>query len=72
MGKYSEKRVVQKSSRGGWEVLKPGASRASARADTFECAAARGRAILRQAGGGELIIKGEDGRIRDADAVPAA
>lgn len=70
MAKKPEKRVVQRSDHGGWEVTKPGAQRASARTDTQKQAMDRGRDILRKAGGGELIIKDVHGRIRDADTIP--
>ncbi len=54
---------------GGWDVVAPGASRASAHRDTQAAAIDRGREIVQKAGGGELRIHGRDGRIRDSDTV---
>lgn len=55
---------------GGWQVVAPGARRASARTDTQAEAQRRGREILKGLGGGELTTHGQDGRIRDSDTVP--
>lgn len=57
---------------GRWQVIAPGASKASAIADTQRDAISRGREIVHNAGGGELRIHGRDGRIRDADTIPPA
>jgi hypothetical protein len=70
MAEKPNKRIIQKSDRGGWDVVKPGAQRASAHADTQKQAMDRGREILKKAGGGELVIKDTQGRIRDSDTVP--
>lgn len=52
-----------------WTVDKPGASRASSRHDTqAEAIAARG--YLQNEGGGELKIKGTDGKVRAQDTIP--
>ena len=51
-------------------MRKPGAGRASAHTDTQKEAINRGREILGNAGGGELRIKGENGRVRAQDTVP--
>jgi hypothetical protein len=63
---------VQPRRSGGWEVQKEGASRASAIARTQEEAHERAREFARNAGGGEVRIKGRDGRIRDSDTIPHA
>lgn len=55
---------------GGWDVKKPGASRASAHTETQADAIARARDIVHRAGGGEVRIHGRDGRIRDSDTIP--
>lgn len=47
----------------------PGADRASAVTGTQSAAIDRARDILGNDGGGELTIKGQDGRIRDSDTV---
>ncbi|GAA4712923.1 hypothetical protein (DUF2188) [Promicromonospora umidemergens] len=54
---------------GGWDVVAPGAKRASAHADTQAQAVDRAREIVGNAGGGEVRIHGRDGRIRDSDTV---
>lgn len=64
------RRIVQPRSDGQWEVVKPGADRASAVTDTQAAAIDRARDILGNDGGGELTIKGRNGRIRDSDTVP--
>lgn len=64
------RRTVSPNSDGGWDVNKPGASRASSHHDTQADAQAAGRRYLRNEGGGELSTQGRDGRIRDKDTVP--
>lgn len=54
---------------GGWDVTKPGASRASAHTSTQAEAIDRAREIVHNAGGGEVRIHGRDGKIRDSDTV---
>jgi butyrate kinase len=54
---------------GGWDVRAPHARRASAHADTQAEAARRAREIVGNLGGGEVIIHGRDGKIRDSDTV---
>jgi len=61
-------RIVQKTD-DGWEVRAPGASRASATAPTQADAVNRAREILRNDNGGELLIRGIDGRIRAQDTI---
>jgi hypothetical protein len=68
MGTPNQRNVVP-NPEGGWDVEKPGASRASAHLDTQRQAIDRGRGILHNAGGGELRIHGRDGQIRDSDTV---
>jgi hypothetical protein len=65
----ANRRIVQQRGDGQWEVKKPGADRASAVTDTQAAAIDRARDILGNDGGGELTIKGQDGRIRDSDTV---
>ena len=62
-------RYVQKRSGGGWEVVKEKHERASAVTDTQKQAIDAARPIIRNAGGGELRIKGADGKIRDSDTI---
>lgn len=54
----------------GWSVEKPGASRASSVHQTQQQAIDAARSTLANSGGGELAIKGRDGRVRDQDTVP--
>lgn len=65
-----EKRIVQPRRDGGWEVVAPDATRASAVADTQREAELRAKEILANAGGGECVVKRPDGTIRDSDTVP--
>jgi hypothetical protein len=53
----------------GWQVTKPGASRPSAVTHTQAEAIGRAREILGNDRGGEVVIHGRDGRIRDSDTV---
>lgn len=69
-GKGPEQRIVQACPEGGWEVVMPGAERASVHTETRQQAIDRARQILRNLGGGELLIRGEDGRFQDSDTVP--
>ena len=55
---------------GGWDVQKPGASRASSHHSTQAEAEARAKQIVARAGGGEVRIHDRKGRIRDSDTVP--
>jgi hypothetical protein len=53
----------------GWQITKPGASRASAVTDTQAEAIGRAREIVGNSGGGEVVIHRPDGTIRDSDTV---
>jgi hypothetical protein len=64
-----ETRHVNRNPTGGWAVSKPGASRASANLPTQAEADQRAAEILRNAGGGERITHGVDGRIRSKDTI---
>ena len=63
-------RHVTKHEDGGWQVKRPGASRAIKRTGTQAEAVAVARRLLKNDGGGELVIHSRKGRIRDADTVP--
>jgi hypothetical protein len=54
---------------GGWDVRAPEASRASSHTDTQAQAIDRAREIVHNAGGGEVVIHGRNGEIRDSDTV---
>jgi hypothetical protein len=62
-------RYVVPNPDGGWDVVKPGASRTSAHTDTQREAIDRARQITSNTGG-ETVIHGRDGRIRDSDTSP--
>jgi len=66
----NNRHVVPSKTGDGWDVRKPGASRASAHTRTQAEAQDRARDIVRNAGGGEVRTHGRDGRIRDSDTVP--
>jgi hypothetical protein len=70
MGKND--RYVQPRRDGRWEVVKPKAGRASAVTDTQRQAERRAKEMVANAGGGEVRIKNEQGRIRDSDTVAPA
>ena len=65
----NERHVVPNSA-GGWDVVRPGSDRASAHLETQSQAIDRAREIVRGSGGGEVVIHGQDGRIRDSDTIP--
>ncbi len=69
MARRNERHVVP-NSRGGWDVKKPNAGRASSHHDTQAEAEAQAKDMVARAGGGEVVIHGTDGRIRDSDTVP--
>jgi hypothetical protein len=54
---------------GGWKVVKPGSDKASAVTDKQSEAIDRAREIVGNSGGGEVVIHGRDGAIRDSDTV---
>ena len=62
-------RHVVPNSTGGWDVVKPDSTRASAHFGTQKEAIDRAREILTNDGGGELRIHGENGQIRQSDTV---
>jgi len=65
----NETRHVVRNPQGGWDIKKPNASRVSAHLSTQSAADQRAAEILRNAGGGERITHGRDGRIRSKDTI---
>lgn len=65
-------RTVSQREDGQWANKRDGAQRASSRHDTQAQAARAAREQLHSSGGGELKIKGEDGRIRAKDTIAPA
>lgn len=62
-------RTVSRRPDGTWANKKDGTSRAGSLHDTQRDAAAAAREMLINAGGGELKVKGVDGRIRSKDTI---
>ena len=70
MAKKPQSMHVTKRPDGRWEAKKPNAKRPSFVGDTqAETKQAAGE-ILGNQGGGERIVHGRDGRIRDKDTIP--
>ena len=67
-----QRHVVHDPGSGEWRVVAPHAERASAVLPTQAEAIDRAREILSNAGGGELLVHGMNGRIREKDTVPNA
>lgn len=63
----NEHHVVHNSSRGGWDVKRNGAARASIHTDTKAEAVKVGR-IMSQRAGSELVIHGTNGQIQRKDS----
>jgi hypothetical protein len=63
-------RTVSRRDDGSWANKKDGASRAGSLHDTQAEAIRAAREMLESTGGGELKVKGEDGRIRSKDTIP--
>jgi hypothetical protein len=56
-------RIIEPVGDGKWRLLAPGGLRATAVADSSREAEQRGREVLRNLGGGELRVYGEDGAL---------
>ena len=65
----TDRYVVPNNDRGGWDVKKERADRASAHTDTKNEAVDRAREIVRNEGGGEIRIANQQGRLIDSDTV---
>ena len=63
------KRIVQRRDDGKTEVRKPGAQRASRVVDNQREGIEAARQILRNDGGGELQVRGLNGKIRQQDTI---
>ena len=55
-----------------WAVKKPGSVRVSSQHRTQEAAEKRAAQILRRVGGGERVVHGEDGSVRNKQTVGGA
>ncbi|MEU5884120.1 DUF2188 domain-containing protein [Spirillospora sp. NPDC047279] len=56
----------------GWQIAKSDKAQASEVHETQEEAIGRAREIIHNDGGGELVIHGEDGKIRDKRTIAPA
>jgi hypothetical protein len=65
-------RTVSRRPDGQWANKKDGNERASSLHDTQREAERAAHRALVESGGGELKVKGEDGRIRSKDTIPPA
>ena len=63
-------RTVSRRPDGKWENKRNDATRTSSVHDTQKEAANEAKIMLQNSGGGELSIKGIDGKIRSKDTVP--
>lgn len=63
------RRDVTPNPSGGWDVRKPTSKRVSSHHATQTEAIQVARRILRNQGGGELLVKGRDGRVRDRTTI---
>ncbi len=63
-------RTISKRPDGTWANKKDGADRASSTHETQREAIDAARELLKKSGGGELKVKGEDGKIRSKDTIP--
>ena len=67
MARRNERHVVP-NPKGGWDIKKPNATRASSHHETQAEAEARAKEILTR-NGGEVVIHDKEGKIRDSDTV---
>ena len=65
----ANRRHVTQNNDGSWKVAKPDAKRASGNFDTQKDAIAASDRIVHNAGGGETVIHGRDGKIRDSKTI---
>lgn len=71
MPQRNERHVVPNPN-GGWDVKQPGKPRPTSHHETQGAAEAQAKGDLQRSGGGEAVIHGRDGRIRDKDTVAPA
>ena len=63
------RRDVVPGKNGGWDITAPGGKKISGKEPTQAAAERRAKDIVRNAGGGEVVTHGRDGRIRSKDTV---
>jgi hypothetical protein len=64
-----EERHVVSNEAGGWDVVHPGSRQVSSRYRTQREAVSRAREVVRESGGGEVVVHARDGRIRNRDTI---
>jgi hypothetical protein len=62
-------RYVVPNGKNGWDVVKEGHLRGTARAKTRAKAVAQARDIVRREGGGEVLVMNRAGKITDSNTV---
>ncbi len=62
-------RYVQETTEGGWDVVKEGHVRATAHGATKRDAMRAARELVRNDGGGEVLVLNRSGKIVEADRV---
>lgn len=70
MSRGQNNRFVVRNPNGGWDVVGPGADRASSHHNTQAEAIDRAREIVSNAGGGEVRIQNTEGQWRETFTVP--
>lgn len=70
MGGKGRDRTVYRNEEKDWVNKRNDSDRASSKHDTQKQAEQAAREMLKNQGGGELITKGLDGRIRSKDTIP--
>jgi hypothetical protein len=70
MSNKKNDRIIFKTDSGQWANKKVNADKATSLHNTQKEAEAAARANLKNQGGGELITKGLDGKIRSKDTIP--
>jgi hypothetical protein len=65
----NNRRDVVPGKNGGWDITAPGIKRASGNDRTQADAERRAKQIVQNAGGGEVVTHGRNGRIRSKDTV---
>lgn len=61
---------VRPNAAGGWDVVTPGSGRITSRHQTQQEAIARARQIVDSPGGGDVVIDGPDGQLRESETGP--
>ncbi len=70
MSQGRDRTVYRRSTDKKWVNKRNDAERASSLHDTQKAAENAARNLLKKQGGGELITKGRDGKIRSKDTIP--